>query len=129
MLASESRRDWPLLKRIEDRISFRTISKPSNQVGSPRVQCYLRRSEEILQNDIHSPRHLSHQEVFPHLVHYRRITLIPPLRFGQPEALRRRPGRCGVSSMRICYWRSEGARTSALDKRRGYCWSCALCEH
>ena len=70
----------------------------------------LRRSEELLQHDVHAPHHLREQEVVARLVKHALLLLIPSLRPGYPEALGGRPltGGCPPGAGR------EGGRRNAL---------------
>ncbi len=99
MLPPEAGRDGAFLERIVYRITMRSDGdgRQLKAVGAIRNGvCYLRRTKELLEHDVHSSQHLGQEEIFAGFVQRALFALIPAPLAGEPETLRRRSRRgCG----------------------------------
>lgn len=59
----------------------------------------LRRSEELLQKDVHAPRHLRHEEVLAQPIEGAVLVTRPLDGLTRPKPLRRRTHWCGVAAL------------------------------
>jgi hypothetical protein len=75
---------------------------------------HLRRPEELLQEHVHAPQHLGHEEVLSNLLDGALLLLVPSRGRPEPEVLQRRAGRGRIGSPR-----DEKLCGSGAEKGRG----------